>query len=179
MANYEFTVSSIFRADVLAVDGRRVIMPADDLRQVLGTSTVANRINIVLDDLDLQETTLEAIRIVIGKGYRTETLRDLNTALFGALDQERLAMTVVISIVTVIALSNIMSSMVMLGRYKAREIAILRTMGMSKVSVAKVFVGVGAAMGLAGEVAGLGIGLALKAAKDPVAALVREQVAGP
>ncbi len=179
VANYEFTVSGIFRTDVYAVDGRRVIMSADDLRSVLGMSSLATRINVVLDDLESQETTLEAIRNAIGNGYDIATLRNLNKALFGALDQERLAMTVVISIVTMIALSNIMSSMVMLARYKAREIAILRTMGMSRASVAKVFVGVGAAMGLAGEAAGLGVGLALKAAKGPLAELVRGQVAGP
>jgi lipoprotein-releasing system permease protein len=57
----------------------------------------------------------------------------------------------------------------MLVRFKAREIAMLRTLGMSAGSVARVFVAVGVAIGLAGELAGVMLGLGLKAAKDPVA----------
>jgi lipoprotein-releasing system permease protein len=103
----------------------------------------------------------------------------MNAALFSALSQEKLPMTVVISIVTIIALSNILSSMVMLVRYKSREIAILRTVGMSRRSIAKVFVGVGAAIGFAGETAGLGVGLSLKAAKDPITQAIAAHTARP
>ncbi len=87
-------------------------------------------------------------------------------------------MTLIMSLVTLIALSNVLSSMVKLVRYKAREIAILRTMGMSRYSTAKVFV-VGATIGFVGELAGLALGFGLKAAKDPVTAGVSAMMDHP
>lgn len=178
LANYDFVVSSIVSTDVYAFDSRRVIMPIDDLRPILNR-TALTKISVRLRDSDDQNRVMNAIRHKLGSNYITTTWRSMNIVLFTALSQEKLAMTIVISIVTIIALSNILSSMVMLVRYKSREIAILRTMGMSKQSVAKVFVGVGAVIGLAGEAAGLGVGLSLKAAKDPIAQALATHIARP
>lgn len=168
VSNYDFTVSSIISTDVYPFDSRRAMMPVGNLRVILGTKSSATRVNVRLVAPDAQNAVLKAIHNSLGDGYRLATWQSMNNVLFSALTQERLAMTVIISMVTIIALSNILSSMVMLVRYKAREIAILRTMGISRISIAKVFVGVGAAIGLSGEAAGLGVGLILKASKDPI-----------
>ncbi|MES2059225.1 MAG: ABC transporter permease [Pseudomonadota bacterium] len=179
VANYDFIVSGIVSTDVYTFDSRRAIMPVDDLSMILGTKSAATRINVRLTNPDTQHVVVKAIQNILGDGYRLTTWQSMNSVLFSALKQDRLAMTIIISMVTLIALSNILSSMVMLVRYKAREIAILRTMGMSKKSIARVFVGVGAAIGLAGEAAGLGVGLTLKAAKDPITQALRTQIAHP
>ncbi len=179
LANYDFVVSSIVSTDVYAFDSRRVNMPIDDLRPILNRNALATKISVRLKDSDDQYRVMSAIRHKLGSNYVTTTWQSMNIVLFTALSQEKLAMTIVISIVTIIALSNILSSMVMLVRYKSREIAILRTMGMSKQSVAKVFVGVGAVIGLAGEAAGFGVGLSLKAAKDPIAQALATHIARP
>jgi len=179
LANYDFVVSSIVNTDVYAFDSRRVIMPVDDLRPILNRTALATKVSVRLRDSGDQNVVMTAIRRKLGSDYITTTWQSMNIVLFTALSQEKMAMTIVISIVTIIALSNILSSMVMLVRYKSREIAILRTMGMSKQSVAKVFVGVGAVIGLAGEAAGLGVGLSLKAAKDPIAQALATHIARP
>jgi len=179
LANYDFIVSSIVRTDDLSFDSERAIMPVDDLRRVLDSAALAAKVSVRLRKPTEQNTVLSHMRHQLASGYTFATWKSMNTVLFAALAQEKLAMTVIISMVTLIALSNILSSMVMLIRYKSREIAILRTMGMSKKSVVKVFVGVGAIIGLAGEVAGLGVGLSLKVAKDPIAQALRTQFSHP
>ena len=55
--------------------------------------------------------------------------RSMNSALFEALQVERVAMFVVLSIIILVAAFNILSSLIMLVRAKTRDIAILRTMG--------------------------------------------------
>ena len=58
--------------------------------------------------------------------------RPMNSALFEALQVERVAMFVVLSIIVLVAAFNILSSLIMLVRAKTRDIAILRTMGATR-----------------------------------------------
>ena len=77
----------------------------------------------------------------------------MNSALFQALEVERVAMFVVLSLIVLVAVFNILSSLIMLVRAKTRDIAILRTMGASRRGMMKVFMTVGVTIGSLGIVA--------------------------
>ena len=79
----------------------------------------------------------------------------MNSALFQALEVERVAMFVVLSLIVLVAVFNILSSLIMLVRAKTRDIAILRTMGASRRGMMKVFVTVGVTIGSLGIVLGI------------------------
>jgi hypothetical protein len=79
-------------------------------------------------------------------------------ALFEALAVERVAMFVVLSIIVLVAVFNILSSLIMLVRAKTRDIAILRTMGASRKSLLRIFMTVGLLIGSSGIVLGLILG---------------------
>jgi lipoprotein-releasing system permease protein len=81
--------------------------------------------------------------------------RSMNSALFEALQVERVVMFVLFSIIIVVAVFNILSSLIMLVRAKRRDIAILRTMGATRRGLLKVFMTVGITIGALGIVAGL------------------------
>ena len=66
--------------------------------------------------------------------------KTINASLFEALAVERVAMFVVLSIIMLVAVFNILSSLIMLVRAKTRDIAILRTMGATRRSLVKIFV---------------------------------------
>ena len=84
--------------------------------------------------------------------------RQMNSALFQALEVERVAMFVVLSLIVLVAVFNILSSLIMLVRAKTRDIAILRTMGASRRGMMKVFMTVGVTIGSLGIVLGLILG---------------------
>jgi lipoprotein-releasing system permease protein len=84
--------------------------------------------------------------------------RQMNSALFQALEIERVAMFVVLSLIVLVAVFNILSSLIMLVRAKTRDIAILRTMGASRRGMMKVFVTVGVTIGSLGIVLGIILG---------------------
>jgi lipoprotein-releasing system permease protein len=84
--------------------------------------------------------------------------RQMNSALFEALEVERIAMFVVLSLIVLVAVFNILSSLIMLVRAKTRDIAILRTMGASRRGMMKIFVTVGVTIGSLGILAGLILG---------------------
>ena len=84
--------------------------------------------------------------------------RQMNSALFQALEIERVAMFVVLSLIVLVAVFNILSSLIMLVRAKTRDIAILRTMGASRRGMMKVFVTVGVTIGSLGIILGIILG---------------------
>ncbi|MEY4054988.1 MAG: hypothetical protein RL519_323 [Pseudomonadota bacterium] len=98
--------------------------------------------------------------------------RTMNASLFEALAVERVAMFVVLSIIVLVAVFNILSSLIMLVRAKTRDIAILRTMGAGRKSLLKVFVTVGFVVGALGTVAGLILGAAFLFFRQPIVRLI-------
>ena len=84
--------------------------------------------------------------------------RQMNSALFEALEVERIAMFVVLCIIILVAAFNIASSLIMLVRAKTRDIAILRTMGASRAAMTKIFMTVGLTIGAVGIVTGAILG---------------------
>ena len=90
--------------------------------------------------------------MVRGRGVIVDW-RQMNSALFEALEIERVAMFVVLSLIVLVAVFNILSSLIMLVRAKTRDIAILRTMGASRAAMMKMFMTVGVTIGSLGIVA--------------------------
>jgi lipoprotein-releasing system permease protein len=76
----------------------------------------------------------------------------------------------VLSIIILVATFNILSSLIMLVRAKTRDIAILRTMGASRTSLMRVFMGVGTLLGALGTGLGLGLGFVVLAFRQQIVA---------
>jgi lipoprotein-releasing system permease protein len=81
---------------------------------------------------------------------------------------ERVAMFVVLSIIVLVAVFNILSSLIMLVRAKTRDIAILRTMGATRRSLLKIFVTTGFLIGALGTLAGLALGFVFLFFRQPI-----------
>jgi lipoprotein-releasing system permease protein len=102
-----------------------------------------------------------------GKAVVTDW-KTINSSLFEALAVERVAMFVVLSIIVLVAVFNILSSLIMLVRAKTRDIAILRTMGATRRSILKIFVTTGSVVGLVGTAAGLLLGFLILFFRQPI-----------
>ena len=98
--------------------------------------------------------------------------KTINASLFEALAVERVAMFVVLSIIVLVAVFNILSSLIMLVRAKTRDIAILRTMGATRRSLLKIFVTAGFLIGALGTGAGLILGFVFLYFRQSVVRLV-------
>ncbi len=94
--------------------------------------------------------------------------KTINASLFEALAVERVAMFVVLSIIVLVAVFNILSSLIMLVRAKTRDIAILRTMGATRTSLLKIFVTTGFVIGALGTLAGLVLGFVFLYFRQPI-----------
>ncbi|HET9458847.1 MAG TPA: lipoprotein-releasing ABC transporter permease subunit [Sphingomicrobium sp.] len=153
-----YTVGAVFEVGVYDYDSAFVVMPIEDAQTLLLLGDEVSTVEIQTDNPDRVEQIVAPLRpLVQGKGVLIDW-RQMNSALFEALAVERVAMFVVLSLIVLVAVFNILSSLIMLVRAKTRDIAILRTMGASQKGMMKVFVTVGVTIGSLGIVLGLILG---------------------
>jgi len=153
-----YTVGAVFEIGVYDYDKAFVLLPMQDAQELLLMGDQVGQIEIQTTDPDkVQEIVAPIRKLIQGRGLVVDW-RQMNSALFQALEVERVAMFVVLSLIVLVAVFNILSSLIMLVRAKTRDIAILRTMGASRRGMMKVFVTVGVTIGSLGIVLGVILG---------------------
>ena len=85
----------------------------------------------------------------------------MNRSLFSALWLEKMAISITIGLIIMVAALNIVASLVLLVMEKSRDIAILKTMGSSAASIRRIFMLQGLIIGLIGTGGGTLVGCAL------------------
>lgn len=153
-----YQVAAIFEVGIYDYDKAFVVMPMEDAQTLLLLGDVVGMIEVETVNADKVGQILEPLAgKVAGRAVITDW-RQMNASLFEALAVERVAMFVVLSIIVLVAVFNILSSLIMLVRAKTRDIAILRTMGASRAGLVRIFMTVGVTIGTLGMVAGLILG---------------------
>ena len=153
-----YQVGAIFEVGVYDYDNSFVVMPIPDAQTLLLSGDSIGMIEVKTDNPDRAAEILAPIaRKLAGQAVVTDW-KTINAALFEALSVERVAMFTVLSIIVLVAVFNILSSLIMLVRAKTRDIAILRTMGASRQSLLKIFVTAGFLIGALGVAFGLLLG---------------------
>lgn len=100
----------------------------------------------------------ESIPERLGSGYLTQDWADMNQALFSALWLEKMAISITIGLIVMVAALNIIASLILLVMEKSRDIAILKTMGASARMVMRVFMLQGLVIGVIGTTVGATLG---------------------
>ncbi|MBA4044425.1 MAG: lipoprotein-releasing system transmembrane subunit, LolC/LolE family, partial [Erythrobacter sp.] len=153
-----YEVGAIFEVGIYDYDERFIVMPIKDAQTLLLMGDSIGMIEVTVEDPDrVGEILAPVAKQLTGKAVVSDW-KTINSALFEALQVERVAMFFALSFMVVVAAFNILSSLVMLVRAKTRDIAIMRTMGATRRSLLKIFVTTGSTVGAIGTVAGLILG---------------------
>lgn len=154
-----YTVAAVFEIGMSEFDASFVFMPLSEAQLYFDSEGQAQLIELFVADPDRIDDVLPAIREAVGRPHALTDWRFRNRTFFGALEVERNVMFLILTMIVLVAALNIVSGMTMLVRDKARGIAILRTMGATRRSILVIFVLTGAAIGVAGTLFGLLLGL--------------------
>jgi lipoprotein-releasing system permease protein len=111
-------------------------------------------IELRVDDIYRAPEVARAIADQSAGVYLTEDWTRLNQSLFGALWLEKMAISITIGLIVLVAALNIVASLILLVMEKHRDIAILKTMGASSRSIMLIFMLQGVIIGLAGTALG-------------------------
>ena len=163
-----YRVAAIFEIGVYDYDQAFVVMPMQDAQTLMLSGDTVGMIEVTTVDPDRVGEILAPVkRKLEGQAVVTDW-KTINASLFEALAVERVAMFVVLSIIVLVAVFNILSSLIMLVRAKTRDIAILRTMGATRRSLIKVFVTTGFLIGALGTLAGVLLGFVFLFFRQPI-----------
>lgn len=163
-----YQVAAIFEIGVYDYDNAFVVMPMADAQTLLLTGDSVGMIEVKTNDPDNVGAILAPLAESLQGQAVVTDWKTINASLFEALAVERVAMFVVLSIIVLVAVFNILSSLIMLVRAKTRDIAILRTMGATRRSLLKIFVTTGFVIGALGTVTGLMLGFVFLFFRQPI-----------
>lgn len=163
-----FTVAAIFETRRDEYDNLLVFLNLPAAQALYETEGRATALDIVLDDPLRVDELRPRVEAITKPGETVKTWKDLNSSLVAALQVERVATTVILLLIIIVAVFSIIAGQVMMVKDKAREIAILRTMGTTRGSVLRIFMLSGVLVGVAGAVAGCLLGLLVAGRIQPL-----------
>ncbi len=154
-----YPVRATFEAGMSLYDSGMVFMPLKAAQEYLNMEEGVTGIEIMLKDPQKVDEAKAMLERAFPKGYQFITWKRANRTIFSALTVERNVMFLILALIILVAALNIVSGLIMLVKDKNGDIAILRTMGATKGAVLRVFFMTGAAIGVAGTLAGVVLGV--------------------
>ena len=153
-----FKISSIFDSRFAEFNNSVVFINLKDLQGLFDLKKANNFLEVYLYKPDKIEIYREKLMSIFTDEY-IFTWSDLNKPLFSALKVERNVMFIILSLIIIVAAFNIISGLTILVKNKTREIAILKSIGVSNFSIQKIFFFIGFLIGFLATIMGVVIGV--------------------
>jgi lipoprotein-releasing system permease protein len=157
----QFEVSGFFKSGYYEFDNSFAYVHLKDAQKILRAGDAVTGIEVRVKNIYKADKIADLIDAKLGLPYRAQDWIQVNQTLFQAMESERRAMFIILTLIIVVAAVSIASTLIMLVMGKTRDIAILKTMGATNKSIRNIFVFSGMAIGLVGTAIGLGLGLLL------------------
>jgi lipoprotein-releasing system permease protein len=154
-------VAGGFYAGVEEHDSRLALVHLADASALAGLAGRPEGLALKLADPMRARAVEAALAARSSSDFRWSNWADENRSLYEAMAIEKTMMTIVLMFIVAVAAFNIVASLMMTVNEKAKDIAILRTMGLSPKRVTRVFFVQGALLGVAGTLVGVLLGLVL------------------
>lgn len=156
-----YQVVGLFNIGMYEYDSTFIFLPLDEAQTYFRLPGRVSGLDILVHDPDTVSAVRDNIYGAADRPVRVLIWQEIHASYFNALQTERNVMFIILLMIILVAVFNIMSSLIMLVKDKGRDIAVLRTMGASQGSVMRVFFIAGAFLGIVGAFLGLGLGLVL------------------
>ena len=155
-----FRVAGVFESGFYDYDENWCFLSLSAAQSLAGAENVVNVLEFRLAKPELAPETAHAAEQAAGAGFSAATWMDENRALFRALKLEKLVTAIFIGLIIFVAGLNILVVLSMTVTDKARDIAVLRSIGARREHIRKIFLLQGIAIGATGTLAGLLAGYA-------------------
>src|SRR5437870_5993321 len=155
-----FRVTGVFDSGFYDYDENWCFMTLAAAQGLSGAGDVVNVLEFRLNQPERAGEIAQEIKRSAGQGFSAATWMEENRALFRALRLEKLVTAIFIGLITFVAGLNILVVLSMTVTDKARDIAVLRSLGARREQIRKVFLWQGISIGAVGTLAGLTLGYA-------------------
>ena len=154
----KFKISSVFSTGLAEFDQNVIFIPFKNASSLFELDDKDINLEIFLKKPDSAESIKKEVQKIFTNHY-VYSWADLNRSFFGALKVERNVMFIILTLIIIVAAFNIISGLTILVKNKTKEIAILRTLGVSKNAVTKIFFLIGFTIGSLATLTGVTFGI--------------------
>ncbi|MDW2975254.1 MAG: lipoprotein-releasing ABC transporter permease subunit [Alphaproteobacteria bacterium] len=163
-----YPVMSSFFMGMYEYDSGYIFMPLETAQKYLNIGNSVTHIDLFLDNPEDTTAVVESLSRLLPDGFVVRDWRDLNSGFVGALQVESNVMFLILLLIVIVAAFNIVSSLVMLVKDKNKDIAVLRTFGVSRKSMMKIFILSGTSIGMIGAFFGTIFGVLVAIYIEPI-----------
>jgi lipoprotein-releasing system permease protein len=153
-----FNIAGTFTTGFLEFDQNIVFLEIKDALSIFNKEEKDQNVEIFLKD-PLKANLIKKKIEQINPNYFIYTWSDLNKSFFSALKVERNVMFIILTLIVIVAAFNIISGLTILIKNKTKEIAILKTLGLSNNSIKKSFFLTGFSIGFFATISGIILGI--------------------
>ncbi len=158
----EFVVTGVAEAGFYEIDTSRVYITIDAARRFIGIDAeAATAVEARIRRPDRIQEAAREVQAALGSDFYVNDLIRMNSTFFAALRLEKLAMTIAIGLIVLVAALNIVSILVLMVMEKVRDIGILSAMGATAAGIRRIFLLQGLSIALLGTASGAAIGAGL------------------
>lgn len=154
-----YPVVAIYEIGMSEYDSTIVFLPLIEAQLYFNSEGIVQTIEIFADDPDEVDALRQPLEETAARQLLLTDWRQRNQTFFSALEVERNVMFMILTLIVLVAALNIISGLIMLVKDKGHDIAILRTMGVTRGSILRIFLMTGAAIGIVGTLAGVVLGI--------------------
>lgn len=163
--NRRLRVAGIFGLGLYEFDSTYGFVSLDVAKRLFDKDQI-DLVQLRVDDIYAAPGIAATIPERLGSQYLTQDWSAMNKSLFSALSLEKMAISMTIGLIVMVAALNIVASLILLVMEKHRDIAILKTMGAGARSVMTIFMMQGLIIGIVGTTVGAAAGYGLSYVLD-------------
>jgi lipoprotein-releasing system permease protein len=153
-----FRIAGVFDSGFYDYDENWCFVTLSAAQSLAGTSDIVNVLEFRLSKPEDAPQIAKEVEREVGQGFTATTWMEENGALFRALRLEKLVTAIFIGLITFVAGLNILVVLSMTVTDKARDIAVLLSLGARREQIRRVFLLVGVTIGAIGTLIGLIVG---------------------
>ena len=151
-------IAGIFNTGFFEFDHNFIFLNLSDALALFDKETHEQDLEIYIEDpmkADIFKKKIQSLN----KNFYVYSWSDLNKSFFSALKVERNVMFIILTLILIVAAFNIISGLTILIKNKTKEIAILKTLGLSNSSIKKSFFLTGFTIGFSATITGIFLGV--------------------
>ncbi|HXQ72047.1 MAG TPA: ABC transporter permease [Pyrinomonadaceae bacterium] len=158
-STHRLRVAGVFRSGLFEYDATWIFLPLEAVGSFGPGEHAGSVISVQVNDADNVKQIAARVLGTLGDSYTVVDWQQANQPLFAALALERRMAAFIIGLIIAIAVLNITTMLILVVVERRRDIAILSTLGATRLGVMLVFMIEGAVVGAMGAVVGVLLGL--------------------
>ena len=154
-------VGGYFDTGMSEYDSNYAFLNLKEMQKIYGVENQISAIEIHLKSSQDTEKVNNQVREIIKDKelFYSRDWKQVNASFFEVLSTERTVMFIILSLIIIVAAFNVITCLFILVKNKATEIAILKTIGTSDISILKIFIIIGSLIGVVGSLIGSFLGI--------------------